>query len=173
MFTQKEIHFQNRNTCVDLFWLLSTKRNFVCFIINRESINTIKLLSIWKAVKIYFLLRQQQSRDRLHTEKSFRNLIKSTGNQIVFTVFRLTWIQTDVRLVLNQPKNGKYNLISGWFNKIPKKFLCVCTTEEKNLMSVLYFENILSRLVFSQYSNKYTPRKPGWKPGSSRFGLSV
>ena len=31
----------------------------------------------------------------LHTEKSFRNLIKSTRNQIEFTVFRLIWKQTD------------------------------------------------------------------------------
>ena len=37
----------------------------------------------------------------LHTEKSFRNLIKSTRNQIVFTIFRLIWNQTDVRLVPN------------------------------------------------------------------------
>ena len=27
--------------------------------------------------------------------------------------------------VQNQPENGKYNLISGWFNKISKRFLCV------------------------------------------------
>ena len=47
------------------------------------------------------------------TEKSFRNLIKLTRNQIVFTIFRLIWNQTDVRLDPNQPDNGKYNLISG------------------------------------------------------------
>jgi len=58
----------------------------------------------------------------IHTEKSFRNLIKSTWNQIVFTIFRLIWFQTDVRLVPNQSVHGKYNLISGWFNKI---FVCV------------------------------------------------
>ena len=34
-----------------------------------------------------------------HTEKSFRNLIKSNLNQIVFTIFRLIWNQTDLRLV--------------------------------------------------------------------------
>ena len=48
-----------------------------------------------------------------HTEKSFRNIIKSTRNQIVFTIFRLIWIQTDVRLDPNQSEIGKYNLISG------------------------------------------------------------
>ena len=67
---------------------------------------------------------------RLHTEKSFRNLIESTRNQIVFTIFWLIWIQTDsVRLVPNHSENGKYNLISGWFhfNKIAKRFICVCT----------------------------------------------
>ena len=60
----------------------------------------------------------------IHTEKYFRNLIKSTRNQIVFTILRLIWNQTDVRLVLNQSENGEYNLILGWFNKIPKRFLC-------------------------------------------------
>ena len=43
--------------------------------------------------------------DALHTEKSFRILIISNRNQIVFTIFRLFWNQTDVR----------YNLISVWF----------------------------------------------------------
>ena len=46
-------------------------------------------------------------------EKSFRNLIKSTRNQIVCTIFRLIWIQTDVRLDPIQSENGKYILISG------------------------------------------------------------
>ena len=61
----------------------------------------------------------------LDTEKSFRNLIKSTWNQSVFTIFRLIWNQTDVRLDPNQSENGIHNLISGWFNKISKRFLCV------------------------------------------------
>ena len=33
--------------------------------------------------------------------------------------------QTDFRLVPNHSENGKYNLISGWFYKIEKIFLCV------------------------------------------------
>ena len=49
----------------------------------------------------------------IHTETFFRNLIESTRNQIVFTIFWLIWIQADVRLVPNQSENGKYNLISG------------------------------------------------------------
>ena len=40
--------------------------------------------------------------------------------QIVFTTFRLIWIQTEVRLYANQLEIGKYNLISGWFYKISK-----------------------------------------------------
>ena len=35
-----------------------------------------------------------------------RNIIKSTRNQIVFTIFRLIWYQTYVRLVPNQSENG-------------------------------------------------------------------
>ena len=62
---------------------------------------------------------------RTRTEKSSRNLIASTWNLIVFTMHRLIWIQTDVCFDPNQLKNGKYNLISVWLNKIWKEFLCV------------------------------------------------
>ena len=66
-----------------------------------------------------------QSLHRVHTGKYFRNLIKSTWNQFVSTIFRLIWIQSDVRLNPNQSWNGKYNLISGWLNKILEMFLCI------------------------------------------------
>ena len=66
---------------------------------------------------------------QIHSRRTFffRNLIKSTRNQIVFTILRSLWIQTNaVRLHPNRSENGKYNLISGWFNKISrKKILCV------------------------------------------------
>ena len=59
------------------------------------------------------------SQFQLHTEKSFRNIIASNRNQIVFTNFWLIWNQTDgFRLVPNRSINGNHNLISGWFNKI-------------------------------------------------------
>ena len=54
-----------------------------------------------------------------------RNLIKSNRNQIVFTIFRLNWNQTDVHSISNQSQNGKYNLISVRFDKITKRFHCV------------------------------------------------
>ena len=60
----------------------------------------------------------------MHTEKAFRNLIKSTRNQIVFIIFRLILNQADVRLVPKQSENGNYNQISVWFNKISKMILC-------------------------------------------------
>ena len=46
-----------------------------------------------------------------HTEKTFWNLVNSNRNQIVFTIFRSTWIQTDAHLDANQSESGKYNLI--------------------------------------------------------------
>ena len=49
----------------------------------------------------------------IRTEKSFKNLIKSTRYQIVFTIFRLIWIQTDVRLDPTQLENDKCSLMSG------------------------------------------------------------
>ena len=41
----------------------------------------------------------------IHTEKYFRNRIKSSRNQIVFTIFQLIWNQTEVRLVRNHSEN--------------------------------------------------------------------
>ena len=58
----------------------------------------------------------------IYTQKSFRNLIDSNGNQIEFSIFRLIWNQTVVRLVPNQSLNDKFNLISVSFKKIS---LCV------------------------------------------------
>ena len=57
----------------------------------------------------------------------FRNIIKSTRNQGVFTIFWLIWIQMDVCLDPNQLETGKYTLISGWFKKTSGKSLCVWT----------------------------------------------
>ena len=54
---------------------------------------------------------------KLTHRKFFRNLIKLNRNHIVFTIFRLVWNQTDVRLVPNQSENGIHNMISGWLNK--------------------------------------------------------
>ena len=44
-------------------------------------------------------------RSQLHTEKYFRNLIISTRNQIIVTLCRLIWIQTDIRLDSNRSEN--------------------------------------------------------------------
>ena len=93
-------------------------------------------------------------------EKSFLNLVKLNRNRIVFTIFWLIWRQTEVRWVPNQSENCKYNLISVWFNKIPKRFLYVhsrnsCTVElilSKRLLKRIAFDhchntNIMTRIV--------------------------
>ena len=69
----------------------------------------------------------------IHTEKYFRNLFKSTRNQILFTIYQLIWNQTYVRLDQNQSENGYYNMISIWFNKISKRFLCDITNTLSNI----------------------------------------
>ena len=53
---------------------------------------------------------------KLHTEKSFRNLIKLNRNQIVFTIFRLIWNSkrtVSVFCFKSIEENGEYNLIVG------------------------------------------------------------
>ena len=47
---------------------------------------------------------------KLHTEKSFRNLIKSNRNQIVFAIFRLIW-NTDGRPLVSQIYQKMVNTI--------------------------------------------------------------
>ena len=77
---------------------------------------------------------------RLHTGKSFRNLILSNRNQIVLTIFRLIWNTMVVRLVPNRLKNGQYNLISVCFNKISKRFPCVrmfCSVIRQKKLTVI------------------------------------
>ena len=74
----------------------------------------------------------------------------------IFEIF-LIWNQTDNRLVPNQSKNiGKYNLISGWFNKITKRFVSVYTSfvnGKYNRISV-WFNNIAKRFI-GEYICKY------------------
>ena len=94
----------------------------------------------------------------MHTDISFRNLIKSNQNQIVFVIFLLIWNQADVRFVPNQSENGKYNLISVGFNKISrKKIVCVGTAinQSKAVISDINMRHILSanRFTFPYRSN--------------------
>ena len=49
-------------------------------------------------------------RDCTYTEKLFGILINQL-EMIIYTIFRLIWNQTDVRLVPNHPENAKYNPI--------------------------------------------------------------
>ena len=75
-------------------------------------------------------------KNRIDTEKSFRNLIKAIRNQIVFTtipcLFGKIVTKSDtnfhsVRLLfkINRGAWGKYNLISVRFNMISERFLRV------------------------------------------------
>ena len=53
------------------------------------------------------VLRSEICLPILHAEESLLNLVKLIRNQIVFTIHRLIWDQTDHRLVPNQLENGK------------------------------------------------------------------
>ena len=70
-----------------------------------------------------------------------RNLIKSTRNQIVFTILRLIWHQMDVRLVPNQSKNFKYNLISEIRFDLTRfrKYFCMYKEEWNSVSCQLIF----------------------------------
>ena len=54
-----------------------------------------------------------------YTQKNlFEILLNQPEIRLYLTIFRLILHQIDVRFVPNQSENGKYNLISGWFNNI-------------------------------------------------------
>ena len=67
------------------------------------------------------------SSQKIRTEKSLRNIIRLSRNQIVSTIFRLIWNRMGDCLIPNQSENGKYNMISIWFNKISVRFARTCT----------------------------------------------
>ena len=76
--------------------------------------NILKGMHIFSRYFILIHRVSESSRRCAYTQRNiFENLIKSTCNQIVFTIFRLIWILTDVRLDPNRSEIGKYNLISG------------------------------------------------------------
>jgi len=89
----------------------------------------------------------------------FETCIKSNWNQIVFTICRLIWNQTDVRLVSNQSENGKYNPISVWFNTRfkswsvlhPSYVLIHVIVERSFSVGLLVIINMLSHAVLSNY----------------------
>ena len=59
----------------------------------------------------------------IHTEKSFRNHVKSNRYQIVCNILRFILNQTEFHFVSNQSENGRYNLISVHLTKIRRRFL--------------------------------------------------
>ena len=99
--------------------------------------NPLRNILLLRVGTVTFYRAKKKNPKKIHSENFFfLNLIKYTGNQIVFTIFRLIWIQTDFHLDPNQSENGKYNLISGRFNKISKKnSLCVASAVRETSVS--------------------------------------
>ena len=90
---------------------------------------------------IWTLIIWKQHANLIHerTHNYFRNIIKSNRNQIVFTIFRLIWNPTDVRLVslcVYTQRNSLLNLVK--FNQI-----CIIITlfwyKFRNRISILKF----------------------------------
>ena len=90
----------------------------------------IKYMYFWKQKESENAHRKRvsgQCLELLHTEKSFRNLIKSILNQIVFTIHRLIWISKRTLSAWIQINRLMVNTI--WFqvvfNKSREIFVCV------------------------------------------------
>ena len=67
----------------------------------------------------------------LLAENLISKLVKSTKNQIVFTILRLIWYQTECRLVPNESENGKYNQNLVQIKKRFRKGLLVCAVRKR------------------------------------------
>ena len=99
--------------------------HFLFFHFSPKRCKASRRLISWRVLRCFDFARRHGYFPWVHAEKSFPNLIESNWNQIVVTIFLLIWNQTVIRLIPNQSEKGKYNLISVWFNKISKRFLCV------------------------------------------------
>ena len=103
----------------------------------------------YEAFEVTEPIHKHNQGNAIHTAKYFPNLVKSIRNQIVFTIFRLIWYQTDVRLILIQSQNGKYNLISVlWDQILWKNVLCVYPSQTTQ-------HNIRTYNVFSRFDIVY------------------
>ena len=106
-------------------------------------INVLKLMHGKKATSFHKKQTYNSPDEGSHTRRNlFGILFNQTEIRLynVYTSFRLIWNQTDVSLVPNQPENGKYNLISVWFNNISKIFLCVQETKASRNTIILNFQ---------------------------------
>ena len=77
------------------FILLSSNNNKISILVSRHVSNRDAVSYIYFYLVIYLMTFSMS----LYTQRIyFRNLIKSTRNQIVYTIFRLIWNQMVVRL---------------------------------------------------------------------------
>ena len=92
--------------CIDIVWLMYdyTWILYGCYKTKYEN-----RMALYEHI---VCIPYQNYRTCIHTERSFRIIMKSNRNQILFTIFQLNWIHTDVRLDPYQSENSKYNLIS-------------------------------------------------------------
>ena len=98
--------------------------------------------------------------------------IPTLNEYIQRNIFEILLNQTEIRLYsiffqieldwypIYQSENSKCNLISGWFNKISKRFLCVCSVEF--LSSCMYREEkAKSFFIMFSYSIFYCTKMIG------------
>ena len=79
----------------------------------------------------------------VHTDKSFRNLIKSNRNQIVITIFQWIWNQTNLCLVPNPSEMVN----TTWFQFDLRRFLkdsSVCAGKCVSMTRVSYWRKLMS-----------------------------
>ena len=74
----------------------------------------------------YLMTLYLPSKNTIHTEKSFLNLVKSNQICIVITLFRLVWDQADLHLVSIQSEKCNYNPNLVEIKNTRKRFPSVC-----------------------------------------------
>ena len=94
---KKQIEFYKAKNIILLF----TERMIYSFLFTAKNPRTVEFTVEEKVEHVVggiYRCRKMHLENMLHAEKYFRNLIKSTRNQLVFTIYRLIWNPTEVRL---------------------------------------------------------------------------
>ena len=101
-----------------------------------------KLFGIWywaQSVAMYQSTNGSKEAYTVHTQGNLFEILSSQTEIRLYSPFS-DWLEPNGRpFGYNQSKNGKYNLISVWLDKISKRFLCVYKYKGRNRQILEHF----------------------------------
>ena len=125
------IYVVRKDLCTQLYVHLVAKNR------QRKPIRNLRIYSIWHLIgsrqryteALNAVLATPVSSKYACTQRNlFEILLNQTEIRLYLSCTDWFGTKRSVRLVPNKSMRGKYNIISVWFNKISKRFPCVCLT---------------------------------------------